>query len=153
MRPSIKLKDGVLQEEVKTLDGKSLRLGDYAGKVVVLDIWATWCGPCRREIPHLVELSKEYGGRGVEVIGLTTEDPVRDEEAVREFAREFNINYTLGWIGEDLYTTLTRGQNVIPQTFVIGRDGRVIRHIRGFSPQIASILREAIERGISTGGA
>ena len=64
-----------IDAELKTLDGKTLRLADYKGKVVVLDLWATWCGPCRQEIPHLVALRNDYAARGVEVIGLTIEDP------------------------------------------------------------------------------
>jgi cytochrome c biogenesis protein CcmG/thiol:disulfide interchange protein DsbE len=143
------LPTSVMTKELKTLDGKSFRLGDYAGKVVVLDIWATWCGPCRLEIPHLVALSSEYKSRGVEVIGLTTEDPESDEEKVRDFAREFKINYTIGWIEGNTFLAISRGNSVIPQTFVIGRDGRLLRHVRGFSPQVTEILRQAIEQGLS----
>src|SRR5262249_19781776 len=68
----------VMETSFPLLEGKQHRLADYAGKVVVVDLWATWCGPCRREIPHLVALDKEFKGRGVEVIGLTTEDPAKD---------------------------------------------------------------------------
>jgi thiol-disulfide isomerase/thioredoxin len=79
--------------EIQAVDGKAFRLSDYKDKVVVLDLWATWCGPCRLEIPHLVELQNEYGARNVEVIGLTTEDPEADAGKVRDFAKEFKINY------------------------------------------------------------
>src|SRR5437773_2550179 len=65
------LPDNLRQTEMKTLDGKPLKLSDYTGKVVVLDLWAQWCGPCRLEIPELVALHKDYQGRGVEVLGLT----------------------------------------------------------------------------------
>ncbi len=146
------LPDGVAEHAVKMLDGKSFRLVDYAGKVVVLDIWATWCGPCRKMVPDLVAVTNEYKGRGVEVIGLTTEDPETAHELVRNFAREFKINYKLGWIEEDMYMSLSRGQNVIPQTFVIGPDGRIIKHIRGYGEQVPAMLREAIEQGVSKRG-
>src|SRR5918999_520847 len=70
--------------EIQALDGGKFRLSDFKDKVVVIDLWATWCGPCRLEVPHLVDLQNEYGAKGVEVIGLTTEDPLEDEEKVRD---------------------------------------------------------------------
>ena len=144
------LPDAALNTEIRMLDGKTMRLSDYAGKVVVLDLWATWCGPCREEVPHLVELYNEFKSRGVEVIGLTTEDPETDEDLVREFAREFNINYELGWAQMDFALALTRGRDAIPQTFVIGRDGRLYKHLVGFSPQSSPAkLREALEQAVN----
>lgn len=143
---------GIADAEILSLDGGPFRLSDYRGRVVVLDLWATWCGPCRMEIPHLVELREEYGPRGVEVIGLSVEDPVSDEETVRDFAREFSINYKLGWAEEDWFLKLTRGNTAIPQTFVIGRDGGVYLHAPGYSPQLPQMIRDAIARA-ENGGA
>ena len=73
----------VWNTDIQAVDGGTFRLSDYKDKVVVLDLWATWCNPCRAEIPHLVDLNKEYGGKGVEIIGLTTESPQSDAERVR----------------------------------------------------------------------
>ena len=87
------LSDTLLNTEIQPLDGKPFRLADFKGKVIVLDLWATWCGPCRYEVPHLVELTNEFGKKGVEVIGLTLENPETDEEKVRDFAEQFKINY------------------------------------------------------------
>jgi thiol-disulfide isomerase/thioredoxin len=145
------LPPAVLDAELRALDGAAFRLSDYKDKIVVLDIWATWCGPCRLEIPHLVRLSEEYGPRGVDVIGLSVEDPVGDGGAVREFAREFRINYRLGWAEPKWTHALTRGSNAIPQTFVIGRGGRMLLHLQGYSPQISDELREAIDRALAEG--
>ena len=75
----------VWEAEIQALDGKTFRLSDFKDKTIVLDIWATWCGPCRLEVPHLVELTKQYEGKGVQVIGLTTENVNEDEEKVRDF--------------------------------------------------------------------
>ena len=132
--------------EIQSVDGAKFRLSDYKDKVVVLDLWATWCGPCRLEIPHLVELQNEYGGKGVEIIGLTTEDPEDAGELVRDFAKEFKINYKLGWSPRDVSLALMNGNQSIPQTFVIAPGGRIVTKFRGFSNQIPSMIRAAIDK-------
>lgn len=132
--------------EIQAVDGAKFRLSDYKDKVVVLDLWATWCGPCRLEIPHLVDLQKEYGGKGVEIIGLTTEDPDEDEDKVRDFAREFKINYKLGWSPREVSLALMNGNQSIPQTFVIAPGGRIVTKFRGFSSQIPTMIRAAIDK-------
>lgn len=137
---------GVRETPLKDINGKTFRLADYGGKVVVLNMWATWCGPCRIEIPHLIELSKEFGPKGVEVIGLSTEEPEQATQLVRDFAREFKINYRLGW-GREIFIALLRGSNpVIPQAFVITRDGRIYKHFAGFDRVNGPAkLRQAVE--------
>jgi len=132
--------------EIQSVDGAKFRLSDYKDKVVVVDLWATWCGPCRLEIPHLVDLQKEYGGKGVEIIGLTTEDPAEAEEQVRDFAKEFNINYKVGWSPREVSIALMNGNQSIPQTFVIAPGGRIVTKFRGFSNQIPSMIRAAIDK-------
>lgn len=144
------LSTSIMETSFPTLDGKSRRLADYSGKVVVVDIWATWCGPCRVEIPHLVELAKEFKGRGLEVIGLTTEDPAKDIEKVRAFARQFKINYPIAWANGEFAIGLMKGSSAIPQTYVIGRDGRVHKYFVGFNPQTSpSQLRAAVEEAVA----
>lgn len=130
--------------QIQAVDGASFRLSDFKDKVVVLDLWATWCGPCRLEVPHLVELQDEYRAKGVEVIGLTTENPESDEEKVRDFSKEFKINYKLGWSPREVSLALMNGNASIPQTFVIAPGGRIITKIRGYSPQVPAMLRTAI---------
>ena len=132
--------------EIQSVDGAKFRLSDFKNKVVVVDLWATWCGPCRLEIPHLVDLQNEYGGKGVEVIGLTTEDPAEDEEKVRDFAKEFKINYKLGWSPREVSLALMNGNQSIPQTFVVAPGGRIVTKFRGFSNQIPSMIRAAIDK-------
>ena len=142
---------GVTQGDFQTLDGGSLRLANLAGKVVVLDLWATWCGPCRSEIPHLVQLGKDYKDRGVEVIGLTTENPTAAAQKVRDFVREFQIDYTIGWAG-NLGPALMQGNSSIPQKFVITRDGRLMKRVIGFNKQTGTAqLREAVEQALRLG--
>jgi thiol-disulfide isomerase/thioredoxin len=143
----------IMNAEIKTLDGKTVRISDFKNKVVVLNLWATWCGPCRQEIPHMVELNKEYAPKGVELIGLTTENPQADEQKVRDFVKSFNINYTVGWAQADLAIGLMRGRQSIPQTFVIVPGGRVVAHFPGFSQNLPMMLRSALDKAMdkSTG--
>ena len=136
----------VWDTDIQAVDGGTFRLSDYKDKVVVLDLWATWCGPCRLEIPHLVDLHKEYSGKGVQVIGLTTESPQSDTERVRSFAKEMNINYKLGWARADVAQRLMAGNYSIPQTFVIAPGGRIVTKFRGFSDRIPDMIRAAIDK-------
>ncbi len=129
--------------------GQPVRLADYAGKVIIVDLWATWCGPCRVEIPYLKELATEFKDRGLEVIGLTTEDKTRDTEVVKSFVKEFKINYAIGWANREIVTEVMSGRGSIPQTLVIGRDGKIRKHLVGFNPRIAPVLRSAVEGAIS----
>jgi thiol-disulfide isomerase/thioredoxin len=136
----------VWEAQIQSVDGSSFRLSDFKDKVVVLDLWATWCGPCRLEIPHLVALNKEYAGKGVEIIGLTTESPQTDADKVREFASDMNINYKLGYARADVAQSLMNGVYSIPQTFVIAPGGRIVTKFRGFSDRIPDMIRAAVEK-------
>jgi thiol-disulfide isomerase/thioredoxin len=141
--------EAVSNMEIQALAGKGFRLADYKGKVLVLDLWATWCGPCRDEIPHLVALSKEYAPKGVEVVGLTTEEPGVAEDKVQEFVKQFSISYKIGWSKHDLSLALMNGNGSIPQTFVLTRGGRVLKRFVGFSPvRSPEMLRQAIETAL-----
>jgi thiol-disulfide isomerase/thioredoxin len=131
--------------ELQAVGGGTFRLSDFKDKVVVLDLWATWCNPCRAEIPHLVELNNEYSGKGVQVIGLTTENPQSDADAVDQFAKEMKINYKLGWARGDVAQALMNGRPSIPQTFVIAPGGRIITRFVGFSDRIPEAIRTAIK--------
>jgi thiol-disulfide isomerase/thioredoxin len=145
------LPENVMQASINLLDGQKTKLADYSGKVLIVDLWATWCGPCKQEIPHLVEIAKEYKDKGVEVIGLTNENPETDAEWVKQFSEAFNINYPIGWADDEMQAGLTRGRNSIPQTFIIGRDGKIVKHFVGFSPRLIPQMKAAIEEAASAG--
>ena len=144
------LPDSLLNRELKSIDQGSFRLADFSGKVIVVNLWATWCGPCRREVPDYEKVRKEYAGRGVEFIGLTTEDPRTSSDRVQKFAHDFNFHFRLGWADRETARTLMNGRNVLPQTVVIAPDGRIISHWRGYSPtQSRDRLREIIDHALS----
>ena len=119
------------------MTGQQLKLSDYRGKVVLLDFWATWCGPCREEIPHFVELQKKLGDRGLQIIGVSMDD---GPEPVRDFYRQFKINYPVV-MGNAKIGELYGGVLGLPIAFVIGRDGRIYsKHIG--ATDISSLERE-----------
>jgi len=143
----------ILDAENKATSGGPIKLANYSGKVLLVNLWATWCGPCRMEIPELVKLHREFQSRGVEMIGLSTEDPEASAESVSDFIREYNVDYQIGWATREVAQTLMQGRGSIPQSFVIARDGRIVRRFIGFRPdltpgQIKAALEEALaEKG------
>jgi len=142
----------VSQTELRTVNGSELRLSDFKGKVLFVNLWATWCGPCQAEIPELVALHKEFQQRGVEMIGLSTENPDASAERVKEFIKAFNMDYHVGWAPGEVALALMQDRNSIPQSFVITRDGKILRRFIGFSPRIVPELRKALEEALQYGG-
>lgn len=145
------LANSVMNTELKALDGSTFKLADYQGKIVVVNLWATWCGPCRSEIPDLMRINDEFNAKGVEVIGLTSEDPEVDLDKVQDFVRQYNINYKIGWGDQSFALALMQGQvrNSIPQSFIISRDGRVLKRFVGYSPvETPPKMRKALEEAI-----
>ena len=140
------LPESVLEREIRALDNKNFRLADFHGKVLVINLWASWCGPCRREVPEYERVRKSYAGREVEFIGLTTEDPRSASDRVKNFLRDVNFGFRLGWADRELARTLMNGKNSIPQTLVVGANGAVVSHWAGYAPgRSAGRLRDAIE--------
>jgi thiol-disulfide isomerase/thioredoxin len=146
----IPLPTSILDAQLTTLEGKAFKLSDFAGKVVLINLWATWCGPCRTETPELVKLSKEYKGKGLEVIGVATKGNDPDEEKVKAFAEEQKVSYKMAYAEDVFAATLMQGRNVIPQSFIITRDGRLFKRFVGFSPvETPPKLRETLEQALN----
>ena len=121
---------------VRTLDGKRVEINKLLGegKPVVLNIWATWCGPCRQEIPHLIDLAKKHGKDGLVVIGLTYEDyKDKNIQAVKDFVNEHSINYELAFTRLSLYYYFNKGDYAItvPQTFIFNSNGTMVDKVVG----------------------
>jgi len=128
------------------LNGQLRNIKEWDGKIIFLNFWATWCAPCRHEIPAFIELQKAYGDQGFQVIGIA----IDDEESVREFANEVGMNYP-AIIAEDEGVMLAKrygnGIGALPYTVIINRDGEISYTIRGELSKIrAKELLE--ERGI-----
>jgi peroxiredoxin len=116
--------------ELKDLSGKTVRLTDFLGKVVILDFWATWCPPCKKEIPDFIDLYKKYSNQGVAIIGIALDD----YESVKKFSSENKINYTI-LMGTDDVAKRYGGIRGIPTTYVIGKDGFIRQRFEGFRPK------------------
>lgn len=122
----------------KDMNGYEVRLADYKGKVILLNVWATWCGPCELEIPELVEAYSKYKDKGVVVLGVSLDDPA---ETLRAYAPKKQMNYPL-LLWEDAFEDAYGPIVGVPITFFIGRDGTISR--RHFGP----VTKEAIDREI-----
>ncbi|HVF67854.1 MAG TPA: TlpA disulfide reductase family protein [Pyrinomonadaceae bacterium] len=144
-----KLPEDLLKRELQSIEKGSFRLADFGGKVLVVNLWASWCGPCRSEIPDFEEVRREYSARGVEFVGLTTENPRTDSARVKQFLRDVKFGFRLGWADRETALALMKGRQVIPQTFVVAPDGGVVLHMRGYGRERgASRLRSAIDAAL-----
>jgi len=120
------------------LGGQKLELSSHRGKVVLLDFWATWCAPCRTEIPLLVDLQKKYGNQGLQVIGISLDD---DPKAVRGFYKQFKMNYPVA-IGDANLAERYGGILGLPVNFVIDREGRI--HTKHLGEVDISLIEQEI---------
>lgn len=122
------------------LAGNEVSLSDFAGKVVIIDLWATWCPPCRVEIPFLVSLYEEYSDQGLAVLGIGLDRGGAD--ALAPFAEANNVTYTI-LVGTEAVGRDYRVSN-IPMTLMIGRDGRVASRHVGFDPSMQDEMRARV---------
>jgi peroxiredoxin len=123
------LKGGVAPEfELTSLEGKQVKLSDYRGKAVLLNFWATYCAPCKIEMPWFEELQKQYGAQGLVVLGIAMDDVGKDE--LGKFAKEVGASYTI-LIGKEAVGEAYGGVQFLPSTFYIDRQGKVVDHVFG----------------------
>jgi thiol-disulfide isomerase/thioredoxin len=129
---------------LRDIQGRTLRLSDYKGKVVLLNFWATWCPPCRAETPDLVKIQREYQERGLQVIGITY--PPEKVGEVRRFVRSLKINYPI-LLGRRATKTLFDQSETLPLTVIIDREGNIKDRIEGillpeeFETKVKPLLR------------
>lgn len=126
------------------LNGQPIQLSSFHGKVVILDYWATWCAPCKIEIPHLIELQKKYEGQGLQVIGISMDD---GPEPVKVFAHELGMNYPIA-MGDVKVAEAYGGVLGLPVAFLIDRQGRINRKLVGdaemqsLEPDVRKLLQQ-----------
>lgn len=127
------------QFTLKDVNGRTVQLSDYRGKVVLINFWATWCPPCRAEMPDLVRLQREHAKDGLQIIGITY--PPERKARVRRFAKQLKVNYPIALGTHELKARFSSDET-LPLTIVIDRDGRVTDIIGGI------LLREEFDEKI-----
>lgn len=129
--------------ELTALDGKTFKISDYKGKVVLINLWTTWCGFCKKQMPDLIALSQEFKDRDVEFLGLNAEN--EKLPMVEEYVSQYAIPYRVGWTNDDVFSALS--PNGFPSTYIITRDGRFHWAVNGAVPpeRIRTKIEEALE--------
>ncbi len=126
-------------------NGSPVKLSDYKGKVVLLNFWATWCGPCKIETPWLVDLQNQYGHDGLQVVGVEMGDDGKDE--ITKFVKDMGVNYPI-LIGKEAVGDAYGGVPALPETFFIGRDGKVVDKIIGLKGKAE--IEDSIKKALDT---
>ncbi len=141
--------DEVLSAKIKDINGKNFKLSDYKGKVLLLNLWATWCGPCRSEIPELIKIKDEYTGQDFEVIGLNVSPDMDDLVSIRDFVKEMKIHYPTAQADRELASILMSDNGSIPQSYLITREGKIYRRFVGYGKSVPQKLRQAIQEALN----
>ena len=133
--------------QLTDIDGNSIRLADLRGKAVLLNFWATWCPPCKIEMPWFVDIQKQYGPQGLQIVGVAM-DEGDAHDAVAKFAREMGLNYPV-LLGNDKVADQYGGVDALPTTFYIGRDGKFVTRVFGLVShgEIEDNVRAALKQG------
>ncbi len=128
--------------ELRSLDGRTARLSNLRGKPVLLNFWATWCAPCRVEMPWLVDLDQQYRPHGVQIIGVSLDDPDAEPD-VAEFIAQVGAHYTI-LVGDSSVADTYGGVRFMPQSFFIDRDGKITKTSLGLTD------KHDLEEGLRT---
>lgn len=148
------LASGLADAEFELLDGSKFKISERKGKILLLNIWGIWCGPCRAEMPHLVEMQAKYGERGFEVIGLNIGDEngaTEDVEAIKKFAEKMKLNYTLArspGASTAQFYRVTKKQ-VVPQSLLVDREGHLRGVFVGGGERVINSMKETLEKMIN----
>jgi thiol-disulfide isomerase/thioredoxin len=132
---------------LQDLDGKPVKLSDYRGKAVLLNFWATFCGPCKVEMPWLVELQKQYGPQGLQIVGVALDDSGKD--TIQKYAKDMGVNYTI-LQGQDSVGD-AYGAVGLPATFYIDRNGKIVDSALGLVSR--GEIEDNIKKALSDGNA
>lgn len=142
----VKVGDPAPAFAIKTIDGKNLSLANYEGKVVLLNFWATWCGPCQTEMPRFIRFQREFGAKGFQVVGISMDD---SNAPVRTFISKLKPNYPIA-LGNAKVAESYGGILGLPITLLIDRKGRIAKRYEGAVNLDA--MQHDVERLLATSG-
>lgn len=133
---------------LSTLDGKKMTLSDFRGKAVLLNFWATWCEPCKVEMPWFVDLQKKYASQGLQVVGIAMDDASPAD--IASFAQKLGVNYPV-LIGKEEVGAQYGGIEYLPSTFYIGRNGKILDHVFGLvsKSEIETDIQKALGQQVA----
>lgn len=142
--------EAIATADIELIDGEKFNIAEQKGKVVLINLWAIWCGPCIKEMPHLNELNELYGDKGFVLVGLNTGDDIGEKESadrINKFVAKQELNYKIGYSHRALTSEFFRlGQmNGIPQSFLIDRNGHLRGIFQGGGPKPISSMKEVVK--------
>lgn len=147
----IVLPEEVAAVDIEMLEGEAFKVGDNKGKVILLNLWAVWCGPCIQEIPHLNEMQEKYKDKKFEILGLNTGNDVSEKETVenmKSFVKKFEVGYKMGWSSKELtseFFELGR-MSGIPMSLLINREGKLVAVFTGGGPKVIKTMKDTVDR-------
>ena len=132
---------------LQSLEGQTIHLSDYHGKAVALNFWATWCEPCKIETPWFVELQKQYGPDGLQVVGISA-DEGDSKDDVAKFTKSMGVNYPI-LLGKENVIDAYGGVQFLPETIYINRDGKVVEKVFGLKGkgEIEDYIKKSLTEG------
>ncbi len=130
---------------LQSIDGKTTRLSDFRGKAVLLNFWATWCGPCKIEMPWFVDLQNQYGAQGLQIVGVAMDDASKED--IGKFAKDMGVNYPI-LIGKEAIGDEYGGVPALPESFLISRDGKIVDKIIGLRGKAE--IEDAVKKALNT---
>jgi peroxiredoxin len=134
---------------LRTVDGKKVSLSDYKGKAVLINFWATWCAPCKIEMPWLVALRSQYAPQGFEILGVNEDDAGTPRAKLAKFGQEQGLNYPL-LVGDDAMSRKYGGVEFLPTSYFVGRDGKIVAETAGLVSK--SEVEASIKKALAAGG-
>ena len=139
----------LMQAKLESLDGNNFTLEDKKGKVVLINLWGIWCGPCIKEMPHLIEMQNEHRDKGFEILGLNVGDEDLEKESaenIRAFSEKMKLNYQLGWAEDAFYKGLLDVSKFpgVPQSFLLDREGKLTEVFVGGSSATLAKMKDRV---------